>query len=137
MASSLCCTQATPHPHSDQLLNHIVDCLAARRPQTLYAEYPRSPTSHEIGHIKFTYGKFANAINRIAWWIHDTIGPGRDFETLAYIGPNDLTYPSLILGAVKAGYKVSTYLLNAVLCARTFTKMHIYIDSIVISEEQS
>ena len=29
------------------------------------------------------------------------------FETLAYIGPNDLRYNVLILGAVKAGYKVS------------------------------
>lgn len=95
-------------PHSHQLLNHVVDCHAVRRPQALFAEYPISPTSCDDGFTKITYGKLANAINRIAWWLVENLGPGHDYETLAYIGPNDLTYPALILGAVKAGYKVST-----------------------------
>ena len=34
------------------------------------------------------------------------LGPGKDFETLAYIGPLDVRYNALLLGAVKAGYKV-------------------------------
>jgi acyl-CoA synthetase (AMP-forming)/AMP-acid ligase II len=108
MAFSPCCTEGNPFPHTNQLLNHIVDCVAAHRPQTLYAEYPVSPVSYDAGFRKITYGMLANAINRIAWWLHDNLGPGDGAETLAYIGPNDLTYPALILGAVKAGYKVNT-----------------------------
>ena len=107
MAKIQCCRPGQPYPHTNQLLNHIVDCVAARKPQTLYTEYPVSLTSYESGFCKITYGAFANAINRVAWWLSDALGPGKDFETLAYIGPNNLVYPALILGAVKAGYKVS------------------------------
>lgn len=102
-----CCQNGKPHSHSHQLLNHIVDCIASKRPQTLYAEYPVSSTSYDDGFVKITYGKLANAIDRIAWWLVDTLGRGTDYETLAYIGTNDLLYPALILGAVKAGYKVN------------------------------
>jgi hypothetical protein len=42
------------------------------------------------------------------WWLHRTLGPGESFETLLYLGPNDLRHNILLLGAVKAGYKVST-----------------------------
>ena len=93
-------------PHSHQLLNHIVDCVATSTPQALYAEYPVSTTTCEKGFYKITYAKLANAVDRIAWWLVDNLGLGRESETLAYIGPNDLIYPALILGAVKAGYKV-------------------------------
>ena len=57
--------------------------------------------------MKITYGRLANAVNRIAWWLVDNLGVAKNHETLAYIGPNDLRYPAFILGAVKAGYKVS------------------------------
>ena len=89
-----------------RLLNHIVDQLAAQNPEAVYAEYPISPTGYEQGFLSVTYAKLANAINGLAWWLHDTVGPGKDFETLAYIGPLDVRYNALILGAVKAGYKV-------------------------------
>jgi len=97
----------TPSPYKDQLLNHVVDYVARVKPQALYAEFPLSPLSYEAGFRKITYGTFANAIDRIAWWLYDNLGPGENFEALAYIGPNNFAYPALILGAVKAGYKVS------------------------------
>ena len=106
MAFTQCCKPEKPFPHTDQLLNHIVDCVAARRPQTLYAEYPISSVAYEPGFRKITYAKLANAINVVAWWLNGTLGPTESFETLAYIGRNDLLYPALILGAVKVGYKV-------------------------------
>jgi hypothetical protein len=89
-----------------RLLNQIVDDIAKCTPEALYAEYPISPTGYEEGFRKITYGAFANAINGIAWWLHDRLGPGKNFETLSYIGMLDLRYNALILGAVKAGYKV-------------------------------
>ena len=95
-----------PFGKSD-ILNNIVDCRAKRSPRALYAEFPVSPTSYKDGYRKITYEILANAVNGAAWWLDKTLGPSKNFDTLAYIGPNDLRYNVLILGAVKAGYKVS------------------------------
>lgn len=84
----------------------MVDHLAHVRPHALYAEYPASSLTDEEGYCKITYSDFANVVNGLAWWLHETLGPGKDSEVLVYIGPNDLRYPALILGAVKAGYTV-------------------------------
>lgn len=89
-----------------QLLNLVVDRRAKENPEVIYAEYPISTTGYGQGFLKITYKDLANAINGLAWWLHNTIGPGKDFETLAYIGPLDVRYNALLLGAVKAGYKV-------------------------------
>jgi len=89
-----------------QLLNHVVDTRARESPELIYAEYPISPTGYDKGFLKITYADLANAINGLAWWLHNTIGPSKDFETIAYIGPLDIRYNALLLGAVKAGYKV-------------------------------
>lgn len=96
-------SSATPRK---QLLNHVVDTRAREDPHAIYAEYPVSTTGYEQGFLKVTYPDLANAINGIAWWLHNTIGPGKEFETIAYIGPLDVRYNALLLGAVKAGYKV-------------------------------
>lgn len=90
-----------------ELLVHRVDRLAELYPDTIFAEFPASPESYDEGFQKVTYGALSNAINSIAWWLEDTLGHGKNFETLAYIGPNDLRYTALILGAVKAGFVAS------------------------------
>ncbi|KAL9023247.1 MAG: hypothetical protein Q9196_007318, partial [Gyalolechia fulgens] len=89
-----------------QLLNNIVDGTAKVRPSAIYAEIPRSFESYAQGYRTITYRALANAVNGIAWWLHDILGPGRDHQTLAYLGPNDVSYVMMILGAVKAGYKL-------------------------------
>ncbi|KAL2785317.1 acetyl-CoA synthetase-like protein, partial [Aspergillus keveii] len=86
-----------------QLLPHIVDHYARVKPDAIYAEYPVSPTSYENGYRPITFKAFANAINGIAHWLVDQLGHGNG-EILAYLGPNDLRYPALVLGAIKAGY---------------------------------
>ncbi|KAL8902865.1 MAG: hypothetical protein Q9207_004330 [Kuettlingeria erythrocarpa] len=89
-----------------QLLIHIVDGTATTRPSAVYAEVPKSFDSYEPGYRRITYRALANAINGVAWWLHHKLGRGQDHQTIAYIGPNDLTYVIMILGAVKAGYKM-------------------------------
>lgn len=120
------------HFHPDEeLLPHIVDHYAKFKPDQLYAEYPRSPTSYDEGFRPITYRAFANAINGIAWWLTETLGQGYG-EPLAYIGPNDLRYPALVLGAVKAGYcmflpsprnsiAAHKHLLKAINCTKILT----------------
>ena len=90
-----------------QLLNNIVDGMAKTRPWAIYAEIPRSSNSYEDGYRTVTYSALANAVNGVAWSLKEMLGEGQDHQTLAYIGPNDLGYVIMILGAVKAGYKVS------------------------------
>ena len=98
-----------PRPlyRSKQLLPNIIDGMARARPEALYAETPASHSSYDQGYRKITYRELANAVNGVAWLLTKELGRGQDFETLAYIGPNDLSYPIVILGAVKAGYKVN------------------------------
>ena len=90
------------------LIPNIVDQRAQTEPERLYAEYPISAVSYEDGYRKISYNDLANAVNGMAWWLHNTLGPRNDVEVLAYIGPNDLRYPALVLGAVKAGFVVGT-----------------------------
>ena len=99
-------TKAPLHQFTGDLIPHLVDKRAALTPGSTYSEYPVSTLSYDQGYRKITYRDFANAINGVARWLVETLGPAKDFETLAYIGPNDIRYPALILGAVKAGYKV-------------------------------
>ncbi len=91
-----------------RLLNHVVDDTARENPEMPYAELPLSPTSFDEGFRKVSYRDLSNAINGMAWWMSRTLGPGKDFETLSYLGPNDLRHIILLLGAVKAGYKVGS-----------------------------
>lgn len=85
---------------------HIIDDRARETPGQLFAAFPKS-SRIEDGFQDVTYGQFANAINACAWWIEQEIGKGVDFQTLAYIGPSDLRYAILTVGALKTGHKVS------------------------------
>lgn len=89
----------------NQLLPHIVDHYAQVKPDAIYAEYPVNPMSYDDGYRPITYKAFANAINGLAKWLTETLGPGHG-ETLSYLGPNDLRYPALVMAALKAGYCV-------------------------------
>ena len=89
-----------------RLLPIAIDEIARLEPEALYAEYPTSPTSYEEGFTPVTYAQFANAINGAAWLLENELGQGRNHETVAYIGPSDLRYMIMAMGAVKAGFKV-------------------------------
>ncbi|KAF2168708.1 hypothetical protein M409DRAFT_52741 [Zasmidium cellare ATCC 36951] len=90
----------------DQLLPNIVDGMAAARSHAVYAQIPNSFTSYAAGFRKVTYRHLANAVNGIAWLLSKELGQGKNTETLAYIGPNDIGYVVAILGAAKAGYAI-------------------------------
>lgn len=91
-----------------QLLPNVIDGLAQTRPNALYAMIPNSFTTYEKRFRKVTYRQLANAINGAAKLLVDELGPGdgSTSQVLAYVGPNDIGYICLILGAVKAGHKL-------------------------------
>ncbi|KAL8721901.1 MAG: hypothetical protein Q9225_001497 [Loekoesia sp. 1 TL-2023] len=92
--------------HEKQLLNNVIDGMAATKPSAIYAEIPIAYDTYDRGYRRVTYKTLASAINGVAWWLKEKLGEGRDHQTLTYIGPNDLNYIIMILGAVKAGYKL-------------------------------
>lgn len=98
-------------PQND-LLPHVVDRLAREKPEAVYGLWPVAPASYEAGFRTINYAQLANVVNGLAWWIVKELGPcqGPDHEVLTYVGPNDVRFTALVLGAVKAGYVVRTYL---------------------------
>lgn len=94
---------------TEWLVPNILDRLAATTPNAPYAEYPNSPLTYDDGYRCITYAELANAVNCCASFLLDKLGPGKH-SVLPYIGPNDLRYIALILGATKAGYTVDDML---------------------------
>ncbi|KAI1762681.1 acetyl-CoA synthetase-like protein [Hypoxylon sp. FL1150] len=93
--------------HSRRLIPHIIDDLAKKDPEREAFSIPRS-SDPKHGWRAVSFREYANAINRVAHWIIETCGTPREgtFPTIAYIGLNDARYVVLLVGAVKAGYKV-------------------------------
>jgi hypothetical protein len=89
-----------------RLVPTIIDERASTHPTQPFASIPVT-SSPQDGFRDINYAQLANAINRLAWWIEETLGKGVDQETLTYIGPNDLRYAILTVAAIKTGYKVS------------------------------
>lgn len=90
----------------NELLPNVVDNLAKASPDAPYALYPNAPTTYDHGYRTITYKDFGNAIDGLAWWLKENLGPSENFDVVAYMGPNDVRYTALLLGAIKAGYVV-------------------------------
>lgn len=96
--------------HDRIALPKLLDDVATRYPDRPFASLPRDNENIARGYRDFSYGDIARAINRAAWWIVRALGKCSakgGFETLHYVGPQDLRYVILMLAAVKTGYKVS------------------------------
>lgn len=98
----------------------LLDVLSADRPERVLFQFPKTSEVAD-GFYDITTKLFANAVNRVAWWLEKSFGKCESFEIIGYIGPckfewklerillissADLSYNVLILGALKAGYQV-------------------------------
>jgi acyl-CoA synthetase (AMP-forming)/AMP-acid ligase II len=88
-----------------RLLPNFIDETALHNPSLVFVEVPQTASIDE-GLRRITFSSLARSIDKCAWWIQNRLGKGQNFPTLAYIGPHDLRYLFLVLGACKAGYKV-------------------------------
>ncbi|KAJ5674190.1 NRPS-like enzyme [Penicillium macrosclerotiorum] len=88
-----------------KLIPTILDELAANEPDRVYGTLPMSQTGYESGTRTITWRKLANAVNGIARWMTENLGPCENFETISYIGPHDMGHHIVCLAAMKAGYK--------------------------------
>ena len=94
-----------------RLLTVVIDERARDNHAQAYASIPRTNNPRD-GYRDISYRQFANAVNRCAIWLKAQIGLSTKFEALAYMGPVDLRYQILCMGAVKAGYVVGPEVLS-------------------------
>lgn len=99
-----------PNPRVDaigsSLLPSIIDQLAQSEPDTLWAEYPTSPSTLDDGFQQITYRQFSSAVNSSARRIQKVLGRRDTGETLAYLAPNDPRCSIAVIAAMKAGFNV-------------------------------
>ena len=91
----------------------LIDEIAARRPDRPFISLPINNDNLSEGYKDFSYSDFARAVDRCAWWIVSKLGrwvseneKRSETRILAYVGPQDVRYVVMMLGAVKAGYTV-------------------------------
>lgn len=94
---------------TDQLLPTVLDDRARSNPKGVWAKFPSSNTTYEDGFRVATNHQVANAVNRVAWLLEEQLGRGQNFDTIAYIGPNDLRSYVVLLAGIKVGNKVQTH----------------------------
>ena len=87
------------------LLPTLVDQLAQEAPERVFCLSPKG-THYADGIVSVTMPDLARAIDRAAHWLDETLGKSSNFETIAYMGPNDARYHILIIAAMKTGYKL-------------------------------
>ena len=96
------------HTDSEQLLPVILDNRAKFDPKGVWAKYPISSTSYAQGFRSATHLEVAQAVDKVAWILEESLGRSQNFETIAYLGPNDLRSTIIVLAGIKAGYKVGS-----------------------------
>ena len=90
--------------YGQRLVPHLIDDIAHNDPYRTFCSLAKSSNIPD-GFQDVSYRAFANAINRLAWWIEENLGNNYTFETVSYIGPPDLRYIVLTIAAQKTGYK--------------------------------
>lgn len=98
-------TTSPPPNCGRRLIPTLIDDLATHDPERVLFSIPRT-TSIEDGFEDITISVLARAINNCAWWIERTLQRSENFETLNYVGPQDLRYVILLLAGIKTGYQV-------------------------------
>ena len=88
-----------------RLLPTLIDERALSSPEDTFVVIPKAVDLKD-GYRDISYRTFATAVNQCSWWLERSLGLGRAYETLGYVGPSDLLYPIIAFAAVKTGYKV-------------------------------
>lgn len=99
------------YPYGYRLLPQLIDERAEANHPRPFASIPIS-SDIEQGFYDVSYRKFANAINRCAHWLLDTLGRPSSSEVLVYLATPDLRYQILAIAAQKAGYYVRSIIVD-------------------------
>lgn len=90
-------------PYGKRLIPQIMDSLAAAEPERIvFSLTTLSGNSLEFRHISARV--FTQAVDKLAWWLHEQVGSPDSIQPMGYIGPHDLRHVLLTYACVKAGY---------------------------------
>lgn len=89
-----------------RLLPAFIDQRAQEEPDSAWASIPIDDYDLTKGFEDITMSRFANAINRLAWFIDAAVGKSTTFETIAYLGVADIRYHMIQMAVCKTGHKV-------------------------------
>ncbi|KAF3767061.1 acetyl-CoA synthetase-like protein [Cryphonectria parasitica EP155] len=89
-----------------RLLPAYIDQRAREEPNSPWCSLPIDDYDLSKGFEDISIGRFANAINKLAWFIDSTIGKSTSFETVAYLGVADIRYHMIQMAVCKTGHKV-------------------------------
>ena len=84
----------------------VVDEVAEADPYRPFISVPQGADRVD-NFIDISYKAFATAINRVTWWIEESIGRSQRSEPVFYIGPLDIRYLLILMAAAKTGHVVS------------------------------
>ncbi|KAK7958648.1 thioester reductase domain-containing protein [Apiospora saccharicola] len=79
------------------------DELAEAVPEYVLFSYAVTSNPRD-GFVDISARCFANSINRASWYLLETLGEPKNFESVGYYGKNDLRYFIFMLAAIKVGY---------------------------------
>ncbi|KAI1361904.1 Pyoverdine/dityrosine biosynthesis protein-domain-containing protein [Xylaria arbuscula] len=90
-------------PYGRRLLPHIMDSLALEEPSRIVFSLPTyDGDSFSLRDISAHV--FAQAVNKLCWWLRRKAGKSNSVLPIGYIGPSDLRYVLLVYACVKVGY---------------------------------
>lgn len=90
-----------------RLMPHVIDHLGQYYPDKVAGSMPRNNSTLTDGFRQLTFGELAHAVNYTAWWIEKNYGRSDNYDTLTFIGANDIRYLTVIMACNKTGYRVS------------------------------
>jgi hypothetical protein len=90
------------------LLPKVVDDFAENSPSGVYARV-LGPRWREEGPTNITYLQLAKAVDKVSFWLDETLGPADQDKVFAYHGANDLRYVFLLIAVIKTRRRVSVH----------------------------
>jgi acyl-CoA synthetase (AMP-forming)/AMP-acid ligase II len=88
-----------------QLVTHIIDEKAQWMPNNTVLRYGLEDWE-ESGYRTMTWKQYANAVNKVAYWLDSQLGKATTCDTIGYFGPNDPRYAILLPAVMKNERKV-------------------------------
>jgi acyl-CoA synthetase (AMP-forming)/AMP-acid ligase II len=88
-----------------KLLISAIEEKARWTPGNTFMRYP--PKHWETkGYQTISFIQWANAIDKVAYWLDSQLGGAEGSSTVAYFGPNDPRYAILTPAVIKTGRRV-------------------------------
>jgi acyl-coenzyme A synthetase/AMP-(fatty) acid ligase len=94
--------------HGSTTIPEVIDSLARSKPKKIWLRYAASSDAFKNKDLTpVTFGALANAINRLAWYLAETLPRTGSLDTtICYLGPSDIRYFIIACAATKCRVKI-------------------------------